>query len=214
KDFIAAAPISRTNLVVSVGPAVPESVKTVSEFVLWAKSNPKGAFFATTAAGATPHFTGVMLSRAAGIELTPVHYKGGGPAMQDLIGGQVPMAVNPVSEALPNANARKIRVIATTGAERSNFFPDVPTLVESGYKDVVVTGYTGFYMPTKTPPAIVARFNAAVAGLLKTDEMRMSLQKLGSNAFSASSQEFGQIVKTELERWGPIVKASGFTAED
>ncbi|MSQ51854.1 MAG: extra-cytoplasmic solute receptor [Betaproteobacteria bacterium] len=214
RDFIAAAPISRTNLVVSVGPAVPESVKSVADFVQWARTNPKGAFFATTAAGATPHFTGVMLSRAAGIELTPVHYKGGGPAMQDLVGGQVPMSVNPVSEALPNANARRIRVIATTGAERSNFFPDVPTMVESGYKDVVVIGYTGFYMPAKTPPQIVAKFNGAVSGLLKTEEMRQSLAKLGANAFSATSEEFGQIIRRELERWGPIVKASGFTAED
>lgn len=214
RDFVAAASISRTNLVVSVGPAVPESVKTVAEFVQWARSNPKGAFFATTAAGATPHFTGVMLSRATGLELTAVHYKGGGPAMQDLVGGQVPMSVNPVSEAQPNASARKIRIIASTGLERSRFFPEVPTMVESGYKDVVVAGYTGFYMPAKTPPQIVAKFNAAVASILGTEEMRSSLFKLGSEAFVTTSEEFGQIIKRELERWGPIVKASGFTAED
>jgi tripartite-type tricarboxylate transporter receptor subunit TctC len=214
RDFIAAASISRTNLVLSVGPAVPESVKTVAEFVQWARGDPKRAFFADTAAGATPHFTGVMLSRAAGIELTAVHYKGGGPAMQDLIGGQVPMSVNPVSEVMPNAAARKIRVLATTGTERSKFFPDEPTMIESGYKDVVVAGYTGFYMPAKTPPQIVAKFNAIVAGLLATEEMKQSLAKLGSDAFASTPEEFGQIVRRELERWGPIVKASGFTAED
>ena len=214
RDFIAAASISRTNLVLSVGPAVPESVKTVAEFVQWARGDPKRAFFADTAAGATPHFTGVMLSRAAGIELTAVHYKGGGPAMQDLIGGQVPMSVNPVSEVMPNAAARKIRVLATTGTERSKFFPDAPTMIESGYKDVVVAGYTGFYMPAKTPPQIVAKFNAIVAGLLATEEMKQSLAKLGSDAFASTPEEFGQIVRRELERWGPIVKASGFTAED
>ena len=214
RDFIAAASISRTNLVLSVGPAVPESVKTVAEFVQWVRGDPKRAFFADTAAGATPHFTGVMLSRAAGIELTAVHYKGGGPAMQDLIGGQVPMSVNPVSEVMPNAAARKIRVLATTGTERSKFFPDAPTMIESGYKDVVVAGYTGFYMPAKTPPQIVAKFNAVVAGLLATEEMKQSLAKLGSDAFASTPEEFGQIVRRELERWGPIVKASGFTAED
>ncbi len=214
RDFIAAASISRTNLVLSVGPAVPESVKTVSEFVQWARSDPKRAFFADTAAGATPHFTGVMLSRAAGIELTAVHYKGGGPAMQDLIGGQVPMSVNPVSEVLPNVTARKIRVLATTGTERSKFFPDAPTMIESGYKDVVVAGYTGFYMPAKTPPQIVAKFNSIVSGLLATEDMRQSLAKLGSDAFASTPDEFGQIIRRELERWGPIVKASGFTAED
>ncbi len=214
RDFIAAASISRTNLVLSVGPAVPESVKTVAEFVQWTRSDPKRAFFADTAAGATPHFTGVMLSRAAGIELTAVHYKGGGPAMQDLIGGQVPMSVNPVSEVLPNVTARKIRVLATTGTERSKFFPDAPTMIESGYKDVVVAGYTGFYMPAKTPPQIVAKFNSIVSGLLATEDMRQSLAKLGSDAFASTPDEFGQIIRRELERWGPIVKASGFTAED
>ena len=122
--------------------------------------------------------------------------------------------MNPVSEALPNANARKIRVIATTGTERSNFFPDVPTMVASGYKDVVVIGYTGFYMPAKTPPQIVAKFNAAVTGLLKTEEMRHSLAKIGANAFTSTSEEFGQIIRRELERWGPVAKASGFTGED
>ena len=214
KDFIAAASISRTNLVISIGPAVPDSVTNVSQFVTWARANPKGAFFATTAAGATPHFAGVMLSRAANIDLTAVHYKGGGPAMQALIAGQVPLSVNPVSEAMPAANAKKIRVIASTGTERSKFFPDVPTMVESGYKDVVVTGYTGFYMPAKTPPAIVAKFNAAVGSLLKTEEVRASLAKLGSDAFAATPDEFSAIVRTELQRWGPIVKASGFTADD
>jgi len=214
RDFIAAATLSRSNLVLSVGPAVPESVRSVADFVQWAKSNPKGAFFATTGAGATPHFAGVMLARAAGIELTAIHYKGGGPSIQDLIGGQVPLSVNPVSEAQGPANAKKIRVLATTGAERTPFFPDVPTMVESGYKDVVISGYTGFFMPAKTPPQTVARFNAVVAGLLNSEEMRQSLAKLGSEALATTPEEFGQIIRRELERWGPIVKASGFTAED
>ena len=214
RDFIPAATISRTNLVISIGPAVPESVTTIAEFVQWARNNPKGAFFATTAAGATPHFAGVMLARASGVDLTPVHYKGGGPAMQALIGGQVPMSVNPVSETLPNVSSKKIRVLASTGSERTRFFPDVPTMVESGYNDVVIAGYTGFYMPAKTPAQIVAKFNAAVAGLLKTEEMRQSLFKLGAEAFTSTPEEFGQIVRRELERWGPIVKASGFTSED
>jgi tripartite-type tricarboxylate transporter receptor subunit TctC len=214
RDFVAAAALSRSNLVMSVGPAVPESVRTVADFVQWAKNNPKGAFFATTGAGATPHFAGVMLARAAGIELTAIHYKGGGPSIQDLIGGQVPLSVNPASEAQGPASAKKIRVIASTGAERSKFFPDVPTMIESGYKDVVVSGYTGFFMPAKTPPQTVARFNSIVAGLLSSEEMRQSLAKLGTEAFAATPEEFGQIIRRELERWGPIVKASGFTAED
>ncbi len=91
---------------------------------------------------------------------------------------------------------------------------DVPTMVESGYKDVVVAGHTGFFMPAKTPPQTVARLNAAVAGLLRTEEMRESLAKFGNEALVTTPEEFGQIIRRELERWGSIVKASGFTAED
>ena len=106
-DFIPAAPVTKSMLTYIIGPAVPESVKTLGAFVQWAKANPATAMYATTAAGDTPHFTGVMLAQAAGIPMTPVHYRGGAPALQDLIGGHVPASVNPISETLPFANSGK-----------------------------------------------------------------------------------------------------------
>ena len=92
----------------------------------WAKPNPKNAFYATTSAGGTPHFVGVMLARDSGVALSPVHYKGGAPALQDLIGGQIPVSVNPIGEVLPYLKSGRLRVLATTGETRSKFLPDVP----------------------------------------------------------------------------------------
>src|ERR1700683_4036155 len=131
KDFIAAAAASKSMLTFVVGPAVPADVKTLAGFVQWCKANPAQANFATTSAGGTPHFTGVMLARAAGVAMTPVHYRGGAPAIQDLIGGHVAASVNPVSEVITYAKSGPVRALAVTGAARSPFLPDVPTMREA-----------------------------------------------------------------------------------
>src|SRR6476646_10003715 len=101
RDLIAVAPTTKSALTYNIGPMVPASVKTLADFVAWCKDNPDKAIYATTSAGGTPHFVGVMLANAAGVKMTPVHYRGGAPALQDVIGGHVPAGVNPVSESLP-----------------------------------------------------------------------------------------------------------------
>src|ERR1700691_926710 len=118
KDFIAAAAASKSMLTFVVGPAVPNEVTTLAGFVQWCKANPAQANFATTSAGGTPHFTGVMLAREAGVALTPVHYRGGAPAMEDLVGGHIPASVNPVSEVIayakPGSTSGPVRILAVT----------------------------------------------------------------------------------------------------
>src|SRR5437764_895903 len=121
----------------AAGPAMPDSVRTVKEYITWARAHPSHVHYATTSAGGTPHFVGVMLARDAKVELVPVHYKGGAPALQDLMGGQIPVSVNPISELLPYAGAR-IRVLAVTAPKRSRYLPDVPTMAESGFPDIVI----------------------------------------------------------------------------
>src|ERR1700722_14754163 len=137
RDLIAVAPTTKSALTYNIGPMVPASVKTLADFVAWCKANPDRAIYATTSAGGTPHFVGVMLANAAGVKMTPVHYRGGAPALQDVIGGHVPAGVNPVSESLPFSRSGAVRVLAVTGSQRSPFLPDVPTMRESGY-DVVI----------------------------------------------------------------------------
>src|SRR5262249_24955123 len=126
RDLVPVAPASRSTLTFVVGPAVPDRIRSLADFVAWCKTNPDKAIFATTGAGGSPHFVGVMLANEAGVNLSPVHYRGGAPALQDLIGGHVPASVNPVGETLPQASSGKIRILAVASPERSKFLPAVP----------------------------------------------------------------------------------------
>jgi tripartite-type tricarboxylate transporter receptor subunit TctC len=213
RDLVPVAPASRSTLTFVIGPAVPDRVTSLGEFVAWCKSNPDKAIFATTAAGGTPHFVGVMLANAAGVKLTPVHYRGGAPALQDLFGGHVPASVNPIGETMPYANSGKIRILAVASAARSKFLPNVPTMRESGY-DVVVESWLGAFAPAKTPREAVRALNAAIGEAVKSPEMIDNLAKIGNEPKFQPPDEFAAGVRAEMERWGPVVKASGFVAEE
>jgi len=213
RDLVPVAPASRSTLTFVIGPAVPDQVTTLVEFVAWCKANPDKAIFATTAAGGTPHFVGVMLANEAGVRLTPVHYRGGAPALQDLFGGHVPASVNPIGETLAYANSGKIRILAVASAERSKFLPNVPTMRESGY-NVIVESWLGAFAPAKTPPDAVRALNAAIGEAVKSREMIDNLAKLGNEPKFEPPDQFAASVRADMERWGPVVKASGFVAED
>lgn len=213
RDFVAVAPCAKSMLTFSAGPEVPPEVKTVPDFVAWARKNPDKAQYATTSPGATPHFVGVMLARAAKLDLTPVHYQGGAPALQDLLGGHIPVSVNPISETLPFAKSG-IRILAVTGSKRSRFLPDVPTMVEQGYKDVVVESWLGLFAPANTPAATVEALNQAVKAAVQSPNVVASLTKFGNEPAYATPAEFAAMVKSGIATWGPVVKASGFVAQD
>jgi tripartite-type tricarboxylate transporter receptor subunit TctC len=213
RDFTPVSPAARSMLAFNVGPGVPAGIKTLAEFVHWCRTYPDKASYATTAAGGTPHFVGVMLANAAATAITPVHYRGGAPAIQDLIGGHVPASVNPISEALPHARSGALRMLAVTGSRRSQFLPDVPTMREQGY-DVVVESWLGVFVPARTPPATVQALNAAIGEAAKSAVMAENLAKVGNTAAFQTPEEFAAVVKADIERWGPVVKASGFVAEE
>src|SRR5260370_8910230 len=178
RDVTPVAPVSRSTLTFVIGPAVPGEVKSIADLVAWCRANPDKAIFATPAAGSTTHFIGVMLANATGVQLSPVHYRGGAPALQDLIGGHVPASVNPIGETLPQAASGKIRILAVASAERSKFLPDVPTIREAGY-NVVVETWPGAFPPPKTPPEAVRALNAAISHAVGSPEMTESLAKIG-----------------------------------
>ena len=213
KDFAAVAPAAKSMLTYNVGPAVPDSVKTLGDFVQWCKANPAKASYATTAAGGAPHFVGVMLANAAGVPMTPVHYRGGAPALQDLLGGHVPASVNPISETLAQVKAGTLRILAVTGAKRSPFLPEIPTMSEAGY-DVVVESWLGVFVPARTPAAMVGALNAALGEAVRSRELTDGLAKIGNEPAHQSPAEFAATLKADIDRWGPVVKASGFVAED
>jgi tripartite-type tricarboxylate transporter receptor subunit TctC len=213
RDLAPIAPTSRSTLTFVVGPAVPDQVTSLVDYITWCRANPEKAIFATTSAGGTPHFVGVMLANAAGVRLSPVHYRGGAPALQDLIGGHVPASVNPIGETLPQAASGKVRILAVASAKRSQFLPNVPTMREVGY-NVVVETWLGIFAPAKTPPETVRALNAAIGEAVRSPEMIESLAKTGNETRFESPEQFAATVRADLERWGPIVKASGFVAEE
>jgi tripartite-type tricarboxylate transporter receptor subunit TctC len=213
RDLVPVAPAARSTLTFVIGPAVPDRVRSLADFIAWCKANPDQSSFATTSAGSTTHFVGVMLASASGAKLTPVHYRGGAPALQDLLGGHVPASVNPIGETLPFAASGKLRILAVTSAERSRFLPDVPTMREAGY-DVAFDSWIGAFAPARTPAAAVRRLNAAIGGAVRLPEMIQSLAKMGNEPRFQPPDQFAATVKADLERWGPVVKASGFVAEE
>jgi tripartite-type tricarboxylate transporter receptor subunit TctC len=213
KDFIAVGPAAKGMLTFNIGSAVPDSVKTLHDFVAWCKANPEKANYATTSAGATPHFTGVMLAREAGVAMTPVHYRGGAPAIEDLLGGHIPASVNPVSEVIGYARSGSLRILAVTGATRTPFLPDVPTMKEAGY-NVVVESLSGVFVPAKTSDAVVSALSAAMRDAVHSQAMIDSLAKFGTEPAFLTPAEFTAWIKGEISRWGPVVKESGFVAID
>jgi tripartite-type tricarboxylate transporter receptor subunit TctC len=213
RDLVPVAPAASGSLTYNVGPAVPESITSLAGFVAWCRANPDKAIYATTAAGGTPHFVGAMFAAAAGLKMTPIHYRGGAPALQDLVGGHVPASINPMSEALPLANSGRLRILAVSSTRRSKFVPDVPTIREAGY-NVVVDTWLGAFLPAKASPEIVRALSAAIAGAVKSPEMIDSLAKFGSEPRFQPPDAFAATVKADIERWAPVVKASGFVADE
>jgi len=213
RDLVAVAPAARSMLTYIVGPAVPAGVKSLADFVQWCKAHPESAAYATTAAGGTPHFVGVMLASAAGIAMTPVHYRGGAPALQDLLGGHVPAGVNPISETLSQARSGTLRILAVTGARRSPFLPDVPTIAEQGIEGVVAVGWIGLSAPARTPEPILDRLSAEVMKILKEPEVLEKLKSLAFVPAKESRQEFEAYIAIENTKWRKIVQDAGVKIE-
>jgi tripartite-type tricarboxylate transporter receptor subunit TctC len=211
KDFTPVAPATTSMLSFNVGPAVPASIQTLADYVRWCKANPDKANYGTTSAGATPHFAGVMLSNESKVPMNPVHYRGGAPALQDVVGGHIPMSVNPLSESLPLHQAKTVRALAVTGAKRSRFLPDVPTATEAGY-NVVVESWLGVFLPARVPNDVLRALNTAMKEASQSAAMKESLAKFASEATYQTPEQFVETIKDDLKRWGPVVKASGFVA--
>lgn len=197
----------------AVGPAVPAEVKTLKDFLAWAKANPDKANYGSPGAGSMPHLLGALLGLRAGVPLRHVPYRGTVPSITDLVGGQVAAAMNPSGDYLQYIKAGRVRVLATSGRQRSPYLPDVPTFTELGYPDVTSEEWFGFYAPAKTPAATLANANAAINAALKDKAVMDSLALVGLLAHGSSAQEMAADQKAEFERWAPLVKQIGFTAE-
>ncbi len=213
-DFAAITPLVEYCFSFTAGPGLPAEVKTVADYLAWAKANPAQANYGIPAAGSALHFAGMLLTRASGLDLKSIPYRGGGPLLQDLLGGQVPVSFNVVSEVAPHVKAGRLRSLAVTSGQRWPGLEAVPTFVEQGFKDIVFTEWLGWFAPAKTPADLVQRLNSAVREAMAGPEMVEVVAKLGLRARTASPVEFAAMVKADLDRWAPVVKATGFTAEE
>jgi tripartite-type tricarboxylate transporter receptor subunit TctC len=197
----------------AVGPTVPAAVRNVADFMAWCKANPAQANYGSPAAGSVPHFIGVLLGRSAGVDIKHVPYRGTQPAILDMIGGQLPAVCGPIGEFTQHVAAGKCRLIAATGMSRNRFAPDTPTLVEQGLRDMAFSEWFGFFLPGKAPADVVQRANAALRAALADKETIDGLAVMGLEAKSSTPGELAALLDADTRRWGPIVKAIGFTAE-
>ncbi len=213
KDFVPVSMAAVMHHGLAVGPLVPASVKTVKDFLAWAKANPVLANYGSPAAGSTPHFIGALLGLNNGVELKHVPYRGSIPGVTDVVGGQIASMVTPSGDFIPNHKAGKLRLIATSGLARSPFSPEVATFAEQGCPELTTEEWFGFYAPARTPAAVVAAANAAINAAIKEKAVIDSLAVVGLIAKGSTPGEMQASQQAEFERWGPLVKKVGFTAE-
>ena len=213
-DFVPITPLCSYAISFTAGPGLPPEIKTLADYLKWAKANPAQANYGIPAAGSALHFGGMLLARNSGVALNNVPYRGGGPLLQDLLGGQVPVSFNVVSEVLPHVRAGRLRSLAITSPQRWPSLPEVPTMAELGFKDIDIVEFLGWYAPTGTPMELVRKLNGAVTESMRTAEMTEVLNKLGLPALLMNAEDFAQHLRHDHERWAGIVKATGFKAEE
>src|SRR5206468_6844603 len=207
KDFTPIARVVTFDFAVTAGPGAPQGdLKTV---LAWMRANPTKANYATSGAGTVPHFAGMLLSQASGVPLTHVAYRGGAPAAQDLIGGQIPLMVDTASETIEHHKAGKVRILAVTGEQRSKSLPDIPTVKELGI-NMTADAYMGLYGPAGMQPEVVNRIDRAVAEALKDPAIQEKIYGFGLVPNHAPAAELAATQAVHLKRWETPIKASGF----
>ena len=212
-DFQPVSQAVRFDFGFAVGPVVPASVRTLGEFIAFCRTNPKNANFGSPAAGSVPHFVAELFGRAAGIDFKHVPYRGTQPAIADLIGGQVAAVSGPVGEFLQHLPTGRVRLLATSGAAPSRFAPTVATYAEQGFKEIVFDEWFGFYMPAKVPADALNRAAAAIRGALMAPDLVDALGQMGLEARPSTPAELSSLLARDSERWAPLIKAIGFTAD-
>jgi len=188
-------------------------VKTMAELIAYAKANPGKLSYASSGNGSLQHVTGAMLEQQAGIEMVHVPYKGTGPALQDLLGGQVDLTFGTAPPYMPHVQAGKLRALAVTGQTRLASLPAVPTAAEVGLPKLDATSWFAVFAPARTPKPVIDRLTHEIATLMATPAFRQKAAEQGASADYMSPQKLGDYTKAELQRWAEVVKASKIEAD-
>ena len=210
-DFVPVTQIATFDIAFAIGPDV--QARNLQEYVALVKKDPRRGDFASAAAGSLPHFFTLMFAKSAGIEMTHIPYKGTAPAITATIGGEVNLLSTSSADIATQVKAGRLRAIAVSGAKRSALLSEVPTLREQGY-NIEGSAWYAFVAPPGTPPDIVKRLNAAVVATLKVPAMAERLRAMGLEPTGTTPEAFAALFKADYERWGAVIKASGFKADD
>jgi tripartite-type tricarboxylate transporter receptor subunit TctC len=209
-DFAPVALIAETPLVLVTRKNLP--AKDLKEFAAYAKAQGGKATYGSAGVGSANHLSCILLDMAMGVQTTHIPYRGGGPAMQDLVGGQIDFNCNVVSSALPQINGKLVNAIAMMSRERMSILPDVPTVHEQGYPDFDASTWNGIFLPAKTSPAIVTRLNAAILEAMRTPAVQKRAHDIGASLVAEnrrSPEYFAKFVREEIEKWGKTIRAAG-----
>lgn len=206
RDFRLLSVITDAPMIMEVNPSVP--AKTIAEFVAYARKNPGKLNFGSAGTGGTVHLAGEMFKQMAGVEMTHVPYKGAGPALQDLLSGNIQLMFDTLGTALPPVKSGLLRALAVSSTERVPDLPDLPTIAESGYPDYAVSVWYGIAAPSKVPDEIAGKIKASLDRALNDEAFRASLVRIGFPPLRVKSQaEIDKFVDTDRARWAGVVKA-------
>ena len=212
RDFRMLALVTDLPVVMEVHPSVP--AKTVAEFVAYAKQNPGKLNFGSAGTGGTIHLAGEMFKQMAGIEMTHVPYKGAGPALTDLLSGNIQVMFDSMGTALPPVKAGLLRPLGVSSTQRSPDLPDVPTIAESGYPDYAVSVWYGIVAPSKLPDEIAQKISASLDRALNDDTFRASLERIGFPVFRPrSAAAITEFIDADRARWSGVIKAQNISLD-
>ena len=210
-DFTSLAGVASYYNVLAVSAAT--GVKSMAELGAWLKAHPNEANYGVPAAGSVPQFIGVIVGKSVGVPMNSVPYKGGAPMVQDLLAGQIPIAVASMTELIEHHRSGKVRILASSGQVRSKSAPDVPTFLELGYVGIDKNPWLAFFGPKGLPPAYVEAFDRAVKTALAEPELQEKLAKMGNEVTPAPGREVERWVADASRDWGKVIRDSGFKAQ-
>ena len=209
KDFVPVARLATFEHGLAVSAALP--AQSVTDYLKIVNGKSELQNYGIPAAGSAPHFIGYVVGKQANVDLQPIPYKGGAPLLNDLMGNNIPAGVDALGGFFEPHRAGRIRVLAVTGAKRSVLLPNVPTFAELGYPPALsASGWVGLFAPLGTAPAFTTLISSHVATIAAMPAIRASLGNIGFEATAGTPQQLGEAVQTELNLWGPVIKASGF----
>lgn len=211
KDFRPVVLVASSPYLLAVNPLV--AAQSVSDLIMLAKAKPNQLNYASTGNGSAPHLIGEWFKMLTQASIVHVPYKGGTPALTDLIGGQMQMAFGNIANYLPQARAGKVRILAVTSAKRTSQAPELPTMIESGVTDFITGTWFGVQVPVGTPQLIIDRLNGAINKLLASQELPRRFALAGADPIGGTPQQFADFVRTELTRWASVIRAAGISID-